>query len=97
MHAEPLNRRIALTEFDIRPEEPSDIDAITEVTEKAFRHAPHTSHTEQYIVIALRRAGALGVSLVAHIESENPVIASAAVPAGAAAAEAAAEGETPAA
>ncbi|CAB3692281.1 50S ribosomal protein L25/general stress protein Ctc [Trinickia soli] len=38
-----------------------------------------------------------GVSLVAHIESENPVIASAAVPAGAAAAEAAAEGETPAA
>jgi len=38
-----------------------------------------------------------GVSLVAHIESENPVIASAAVPAGATAAEAAAEGETPAA
>ena len=38
-----------------------------------------------------------GVSLVAHIESENPVIASAAVPAGATAAEAAAEGEAPAA
>jgi large subunit ribosomal protein L25 len=38
-----------------------------------------------------------GVSLVAHIESENPVVAAAAVPAGAAAAEAAAEGETPAA
>jgi len=42
-----------------------------------------------------------GVSLVAHIESENPVIASAAVPAGAVAAEGeaagAAEGETPAA
>ena len=38
-----------------------------------------------------------GVSLVAHIESENPVVASAAVPAGAASAEAAAEGETPAA
>ncbi|MGN6650328.1 50S ribosomal protein L25/general stress protein Ctc [Trinickia sp.] len=37
-----------------------------------------------------------GVSLVAHIESENPVVAAAAVPAGAAA-EAAAEGETPAA
>ena len=37
-----------------------------------------------------------GVSLVGHIESENPVIAAAAVPAGAAA-EAAAEGETPAA
>ena len=38
-----------------------------------------------------------GVSLVAHIESENPVVAAAAVPAGAASAEAAAEGETPAA
>jgi large subunit ribosomal protein L25 len=38
-----------------------------------------------------------GVSLIAHIESENPVIASAAVPAGATSAEAAAEGETPAA
>ena len=38
-----------------------------------------------------------GVSLVAHIESENPVVASAAIPAGATSAEAAAEGETPAA
>ena len=38
-----------------------------------------------------------GVSLVAHIESENPVVAAAAVPAGATSAEAAAEGEAPAA
>ncbi len=38
-----------------------------------------------------------GVALVAHVESENPVIASAAIPAGAASAEAAAEGEAPAA
>ncbi|RKP49217.1 50S ribosomal protein L25/general stress protein Ctc [Trinickia fusca] len=37
-----------------------------------------------------------GVSLVAHVESENPVIASATVPAGAVSSEAA-EGETPAA
>ena len=37
-----------------------------------------------------------GVALVAHVESENPVVAAAAVPAGAAS-EAAAEGETPAA
>ncbi|MFC5606632.1 GNAT family N-acetyltransferase [Variovorax soli] len=66
MRARPLNCRIALTEFHIRSEEPSDIDAITDVTEKAFRHAPHTSHTEHYIVLALRRAGALGVSLVAQ-------------------------------
>ena len=40
-----------------------------------------------------------GVSLTAHVESENPVIAAAAVPAGAVSSEAAAEGEgeTPAA
>lgn len=37
-----------------------------------------------------------GVSLIGHIEGENPVVASAAIPAGAAAAEAA-EGEAPAA
>ena len=60
------NHRTALTKIRIRPEEPSDIDAITELTEQAFRHAPHTSHTEQYIVLALRRAGALCVSLVAQ-------------------------------
>ena len=38
-----------------------------------------------------------GVSLVAHVEAENPVIASATVPAGAVSAEAGGEGETPAA
>jgi large subunit ribosomal protein L25 len=38
-----------------------------------------------------------GVSLVAHIEAENPVVASASVPAGAVSSEAAAEGGTPAA
>lgn len=38
-----------------------------------------------------------GVALVAHVEAENPVVASATVPAGAVSSEAAAEGETPAA
>lgn len=49
----------------IRPEEPADIAAIEAVTAAAFREAPHTSHTEQFIVNALRRAGALTLSLVA--------------------------------
>ncbi len=31
----------------------------------AFLNAPHTSHTEQFIISALRKAGALTVSLVA--------------------------------
>lgn len=38
-----------------------------------------------------------GVSLVAHIDAENPVVASATVPAGAVSSDAAAEGATPAA
>jgi putative acetyltransferase len=52
----------------IRPEVPADVDAITEVTEAAFRDMQMSSHTEQFIVSALRRTGALAISLVAEIE-----------------------------
>lgn len=45
---------------------PADAAAIEAVTVAAFRDAPHTSHTEQYVVNALRRAGQLTVSLVAE-------------------------------
>jgi putative acetyltransferase len=50
----------------IRDENTLDVEAITALTEAAFRHAPHTSHTEQHIVNALRRAGQLTLSLVAE-------------------------------
>lgn len=50
----------------IRTERPTDIAAIHAVTVTAFLHAPHTDHTEQFIVDALRRAGALSISLVAE-------------------------------
>jgi len=50
----------------IRPERASDITAIHALTEAAFRNAPHSSHTEQFIVNALRQAGALHLSLVAQ-------------------------------
>ncbi|MBJ6761700.1 N-acetyltransferase [Myxococcaceae bacterium JPH2] len=50
----------------IRPETSADAQAIEAVTIAAFREAPHTSHTEQDIVRALREAGALTVSLVAE-------------------------------
>lgn len=53
---------------DIRPERPDDVDAIHAVTVAAFLEAPHTSHTEQFIVRDLRRAGQLAVSLVADFE-----------------------------
>lgn len=54
----------------IRNETPPDIAAIAAVTENAFRDAAHTSHTEQYIVDALRKAGQLAVSLVAEADGE---------------------------
>ena len=50
----------------IRDEGPLDATAIHAVTAAAFLNAPHTAHTEQYIVDALRKAGALAISLVAE-------------------------------
>ena len=52
--------------FSLRPEKPSDVEAIASLTEAAFLNAPHTSHTEAFIVNALRSAGAMSVSLVAE-------------------------------
>src|SRR3990167_9069046 len=50
----------------IRPETPADAAAIATLTTAAFLNAPHPSHTEAFIVNALRRAGALSASLVAE-------------------------------
>ncbi|ANG63495.1 GCN5 family acetyltransferase [Marinobacterium aestuarii] len=50
----------------IRYEIPGDIAGIHSLIELAFRNAPHTDHTEQYIVQALRAAGVLWASLVAE-------------------------------
>lgn len=52
----------------VRPEIPADCPAIFAVTEAAFRTAAHSAGTEQFIVNALRRAGALTVSLVAELD-----------------------------
>ncbi|KTG17557.1 MULTISPECIES: N-acetyltransferase [unclassified Guyparkeria] len=49
----------------IRAETPADREAIAAVTEAAFATLEISDHTEQYIVAALRAAGALSVSLVA--------------------------------
>ena len=54
--------------MEIRSEIPADIAAIEAVTVAAFQHAAHTQHTEQFIAAALRRSGALTVSLVAEEE-----------------------------
>ncbi len=54
----------------LRPETPDDAAAIEAVTVAAFANAPHTDHTEQFIVRALRAAGELTVSLVADDDGE---------------------------
>lgn len=50
----------------IRPESSGDHAAIHALTEAAFRDAAHSSHTEQFIVDALRERGELSISLVAE-------------------------------
>ncbi|MFQ3787114.1 GNAT family N-acetyltransferase [Halomonas sp. A29] len=50
----------------IRDETVADIDAIHDVTVAAFQTMEHSSHTEQFIVAELRKAGSLTVSLVAE-------------------------------
>ena len=57
-----------MSDVEIRPERPGDEEAIHAVTTAAFLNAPHTGHTEQFIVRELRRADALAVSLVAERE-----------------------------
>ncbi len=56
----------------IRDERHGDANAIARLTEAAFANAPHSSHTEHFIVAALREAGQLSVSLVA-LEGEDLV------------------------
>lgn len=49
----------------IRSENPADHAAISQVIEQAFQKQPYSSHNEQFIVTALRKANALTISLVA--------------------------------
>lgn len=55
-------------EVVIRPETSADIGTIAEVTKAAFETLEISDHTEQFIVAALRAAGALTVSLVAELD-----------------------------
>lgn len=53
---------------EIRNETESDLAEIDAVTVAAFRNAPHTSRTEQWIVRALRARNELTLSLIAQRE-----------------------------
>ena len=50
----------------IRDEKRNDVQAITDVTVAAFRTLEVSDHTEQFVIEALRAAGALTLSLVAE-------------------------------
>lgn len=54
----------------IRKEVPTDVAEIEAVTTAAFLNAPYSSHTEQFIVNALRDSGNLTISLVAETEGK---------------------------
>lgn len=56
--------------LNIRNELPEDSKRIFAVTAQAFEREAHSSHTEQFIVDALRQAGQLTVSLVAVVNDE---------------------------
>ena len=54
----------------IRNETDADVNAITDVTIAAFKTLEISNHTEQFIIKALRTAGALTISLVAEIDGK---------------------------
>lgn len=54
----------------IRNEQNTDIQAIFDLTQKAFNDVEHSSHTEQFIVNALRESKQLTVSLVAETQGK---------------------------
>lgn len=59
-----------VTNVILRQEVPADVADIEQVTTAAFLNAPHTSHTEQWIVNALRASGNLILSLVAEMDGK---------------------------
>lgn len=54
----------------IRSETTGDAAQIHQVTTLAFLDAPHTDHTEQFVVQGLRNAKALTISQVAEVNGE---------------------------
>lgn len=57
-----------LQNFVIRNETPEDIAIITAVTTAAFAALEVSDQTEQFVVLALRAANALTISLVAEVD-----------------------------
>lgn len=56
--------------FTLRLEQPRDFEAISNVTRLAFANHPFSQHYEEFMILALRREGALTLSLVAEVDSK---------------------------
>lgn len=54
----------------VREEQDNDIQSIYAVTRSAFLEVAHSSHTEHFIVDALRDSSALYISLVAELDGQ---------------------------
>jgi putative acetyltransferase len=57
--------------MNIRPETPTDYEAITQITHAAFKGKPYSDETEHLIVLRLREANALALSLVAEVDGRT--------------------------
>ena len=57
-------------DIQISNESAGDAAQIHRITKQAFLSAPHTDHTEQFIVDALRRSGALTISQIAKADGK---------------------------
>lgn len=58
------------THTTIRPERPTDVAAIAEVTREAFHSHMHSVQTEHFIIAALRTSNVLSISLVAEVNGQ---------------------------
>ena len=54
----------------LRNEQIDDIENIFKLTQAAFEHVEYSSHTEQFIVNALRNAQQLTISIVAELDGQ---------------------------
>ena len=56
--------------LNVREEQGSDVDPVFHLVRAAFERHPFGDHSEHFIVNALRRAGAMTLSLVAEVGGE---------------------------
>ncbi|MGB0127612.1 MAG: N-acetyltransferase [Rhodocyclaceae bacterium] len=69
-HPQQQHKQVMENDITIRAETAADIRPIADITEAAFKTLAVSNHTEHFIIAALRRAGALAVSLVADLEGQ---------------------------